>query len=718
MAEDIKDAKDDAELIATALEEFKECYEAEDDNRQEALDDIRFARLGEQWPLNIRQQRQLEGKPCLTLNTLPSFIRQVVNDSRQNKPAIKVKPVDDNGDPETAEILSGLIRNIEYISNADVAYDTAVDNAVTCGVGYLRVDVDYAHDDTFDLDILIKRVANIFSVYGDPLSESADSSDWMRAFVVDRMDKNVFKRKYKGAEPVDWDELGYNGQHMQAPWLEQETIQVAEWWKREEVSRKIVQLTGGQVIDAKQYRESKEVFDALGLAVRGEREVKSWKVVQRIVTGAEILEENKWPGIYIPIIPVYGEEVNLEGKRYFRSMIRDVKDAMRMRNYWRTASTELVALSPRVPFIGPQGAFDTDARKWATINTQNHPYVQYDGPTPPTRQPLESGAAIGAMQEALAANDDIKSILGMFDASLGKQSNETSGRAILARQRESDTSTFHFIDNLSRAIRHLGRVVIDLVPHVYNGPRILRIVGEDGESKNVPVNQSIPTTVPGAQTGQEASQTQQALDQIYDLTTGRYDVVVETGPSYNTKREEAATQMVEMMRAYPQGAPLMVDLLAKNLDWPGADEIAERFKAMLPPQVQGVNPETQALQQQLMQLQQQAMQQISQLQQQNEQLQQDKMIDAKKLEIDAYNAETNRLKATSAGMTLEQVQVVVVDTLRQVLSSQPPNAIGIPDTTPIPAPPGSIMQPTNTQAPQGAFLLPADNQPNNGVMNG
>jgi hypothetical protein len=289
----------------------------------------------------------------------------------------------------------------------------------------------------------------------------------------------------------------------------------------------------------------------------------------------------------------------------------------------------------------------------------------------------------------------------MFDASLGKQSNETSGRAILARQRESDTSTFHFIDNLSRAIRHLGRVVIDLVPHVYNGPRILRIVGEDGESKNVPVNQSIPADVPNAQAGQETGQTQQALDQIYDLTTGRYDVVVETGPSYNTKREEAATQMVEMMRAYPQGAPLMVDLLAKNLDWPGADEIAERFKAMLPPQVQGVNPEAQALQQQLMQMQQQAMQQISQLQQQNEQLKQDKLIDAKKLEIDAYNAETNRLKAASTGLLPEQVQAMVIQTLQQILASPPPDS-----------------QPPTSQAPQGAFLLPADNQPNNGVMNG
>jgi hypothetical protein len=271
----------------------------------------------------------------------------------------------------------------------------------------------------------------------------------------------------------------------------------------------------------------------------------------------------------------------------------------------------------------------------------------------------------------------------------------------LARQRESDTSTFHFIDNLSRAIRHLGRVVIDLIPHVYNGPRILRIVGEDGESKNVPVNQSVPAAVPNTQTGQETSETQQALDKVYDLTTGRYDVVVDTGPGFNTKREEAAVQMTELIRAYPAAAQVMMDLLAKNLDWPGADEIAERFKAMLPPQLQGVNPETQQLQQQLMMLQQQAQQAIGQLQTQLQQVQQDKTIDAKKLEIDAYNAETKRLQATTTGMLPEQVQAMVIQTLQQILASPPPDS-----------------QPPTPQAPQGAFLLPADNQPNNGVMNG
>jgi hypothetical protein len=623
----------------------------------------------------------------------------VVNDARQNKPAIKVKPVDDHGDVETAEVLSGLIRNIEYISNADVAYDTAVDNAVTCGFGYLRVGIDFAHDDSFDMDIKIDRVANIFSVYGDPLSTQADSSDWMKAFVVDTMSKEAFRKKYKGAEEVSWDDLGYS--NLAAPWMEQETLQIAEWWQREEITRKIVLLNDGNVIDAKQYQQSKEIFDALGLMVQQERDVKSWKVTQRIMTGAEIIETNDdWPGIYIPIIPVYGDEVNVEGKRYFRSLIREAKDSQRIYNYWRTTGTELVALSPRVPFLGPTGAFATDARKWATINTQNHPYIEYDGPIPPQRQPLDTGPALGAMQEALTASDDIKATLGIFDASLGAKGNETSGKAILARQRESDTSTFHFIDNLSRAIRHLGRVVIDLVPHVYNGPRILRIIGEDGTTENVPVNQPLPN-VPNTEEGarQETGETQQAIANIYDLTTGRYDVVVEAGPSYNTKREEAAVQMTELIRAYPQGAPLMADLLAKNLDWPGAEDIAERFKAMLPPQIQGVDPQTQQLQQQFMQLQQQAQQAVGQLQQQIQQLQQDKTIDLKKTEIDAYNAETKRIQATQQGMTPEQVQVIVLQTLQQALSS------------PDPSPPDQTQQPIQQPA-QAGFFTPTDNQPN------
>jgi hypothetical protein len=639
----------DADILKDAQEAFDLAAEAEDDNRKEALDDIRFARLGEQWPDNVKKQREREQRPCLTINRLPSFIRQVVNDARQNKPSIKCHPADDEADVETAEIMNGLIRNIEYTSNADVAYDTAIENSVTCGVGYWRVKLDYAHDDSFDMDLCIDRIANVFSVYGDPHSVAADSSDWNSAFVTEMIKKTAVEKKYKGAKAVDWQGMGYTT--LKQPWSEGEQIMLAEYWTREEVSRLIVALNDGSIIDADRYKAAKDVFDVMGLQVTGERTTKSWKVRQYLMTGAEVLEKNDWAGKYIPIIPVYGDEINVEGKRYFRSLIRDAKDPQRMFNYWRTTSTEMVALAPKAPFIGPKGAFKSDLDKWNTANTQSHAFIEYDGQQPPQRQGY-AGPPAGAIQEALNAADDLKAIMGIYDASLGARGNETSGRAILARQHQGNTSTFHFIDNLARAIRHTGRILIDLIPTVYTGDRIIRVLGPEGDD---------PKTVPLG----KPTQTKEGIEKIYDLTVGKYDLVVETGPSFSTKREEAATQMTELIRVYPQAAPLIGDLLAKNLDWPGADEIAKRMKAMLPHQVQGQDPMAQQMQQVIQHLQ----QQLGQMGQQLQEVQKDKAIESRKVDVDAFNAETNRLKITTTAMGPEQVQMLVMQTLQQVLTS-------------------------------------------------
>lgn len=665
----------DADILKDAKEAFDLAAEAESENRKEALDDIRFARLGEQWPDNVKKQREREQRPCLTINRMPSFIRQVVNDARQNKPSIKCHPADDKADVETAEIINGLIRNIEYTSNADVAYDTAIENSVTCGIGYWRVKLDYAHDDTFDMDLCIDRVANVFSVYGDPHSTAADSSDWNRAFVTEMMKKTDFEKKYKGSKPVDWESLGYTS--LKQPWAEGEQVMLAEYWERSEVSRIIVALSDGSIIDAERYKAAKDVFEVMGLQVVGERATKSWKVVQRIMTGAEILETNDWAGKYIPIVPVYGDEINIEGKRYLRSLIRDAKDPQRMLNYWRTTSTEMVALAPKAPFIGPKGAFKSDLDKWNTANTQSHAFIEYDGQTPPQRQPY-AGPAAGAIQEAMNAADDLKSIMGIYDASLGARSNETSGRAILARQREGDVSTFHFIDNLARAIRHTGRILIDLIPTVYTGERIIRVLGPEGDDpKNVQLGK--PT------------QTEEGMEKVFDLTIGKYDLTVETGPSFTTRREEAAAQMTELLRVYPAAAPVIGDLLAKNLDWPGADEIAKRLQAMLPPQVKGQDPQTAQMQQAIQQLQ----QQLGQMGQENQQLKTDKLIDVEKVRVDAYNAETNRLKVMQTGMMPEQVQALVIQTLQQVLSS--PDILPAPQAMPMPAPQQVSPQPAPPQ---------------------
>jgi len=300
-----------------------------------------------------------------------------------------------------------------------------------------------------------------------------------------------------------------------------------------------------------------------------------------------------------------------------------------MLNFWRTSGTELVALAPRVPFIGKKGQFDHDQERWQTANVKSHSYLEYTGDVPPQRQPLDSGVAAGSMQEALNASDDIKSITGIYDASLGARSNETSGKAIMARQREGDVSTFHFIDNLARAIRHTGRVVIDLIPHVYNAPRIVRVIGEDGSQKPVPINQ--PTPKVDKQSGEpEVDEMGQTIMAIHDLSVGKYDLTVSTGPSYTTQRQETAEQMMMLIQAYPAAAPLIGDILVKSLDWKGAEEIAERLKKMLPPQVTGapaIPPEVQKLIEE-------GKARLEQLEQENIQLKANTQADMAKIEAD------------------------------------------------------------------------------------
>lgn len=698
----------DKDTLAEALEHFKLSEEAESENRKAWIDDVRFARLGEQWPDGVKRQREIDGRPCLTINRMPAMLRQVVNDARQNKPAIKVHPVDSGAKRETAEILNGLIRNIEYTSNADVAYDTALDHAVTGGFGYFRIDVDYACDDEFDLDIKICRIANPLTVYGDENSTAADSSDWNKAFITELYTEREFEKRWKGAEKSNW-ESSYRD--LPDGWRDNELVRVAEWWTREEVPAKLLKLSDGMVLYVNEYMRIKDILDAQGITVVGERDTKTNKVKQKIISGAEVLEENEWAGKYIPIVPVYGDEVMVEGKRHWISLTRWAKDPQQMFNYWRTASTELVALAPKAPYLGPKGAFNTDANKWATANNVSYPYIEYDGAVMPQRQPF-AGPPAGALQEALNASDDMKSTMGIYDAALGARSNETSGRAILQRQRESDTATFNYIDNLSRAIRHAGRVMVDLIPKVYNAPRIIRVIHEDGSNESVPINQ--PFTPDQAKSPQaqayEAGKTQETVDgltRIYDVTTGKYDVTCEAGPSFSTKREEAAAQMMELGRMFPPMMQVAGDLLVKNLDWPGADDIADRLKAMLPPQLQGQSPQVMQMRQQMQQMDQMAKQAVSQLNQQiaqlQQQLQQEKShdaqamlqadIDRKKLEIDEYNAVTNRMKVTAPAMTPQDIQMLVMQTVRQALDAPqteqqpPPGGFFMPGEQPPPAMP-------------------------------
>lgn len=635
MADDYDDAQGDAEdpILARALRDFAHARDYDRDNRKDFSDDIAFARLGEQWDAGLKERRTKEGRPCLTINKLPPFIRQVVNDARQNKPSIKVLPQDSNADPETAEIYSGLIRNIETSSDADVAYDTALDNAASGGFGYFRLNLAYAHDETFDQDIVFERIIDPLTVYGDPDSESADGSDWAYAFITRLYSKRQFKAAFPKADPVDFEADDYPD-----GWCEDGKIQVAEYWVREQVEREIVLLSSGQIVGLKEFETDAEAYALRGVEIVGEpRTVVGWKVTQHILTGAAVLSSTEWPGQYIPIVPVYGEEVVYKGKRHWRSLIRDAKDAQVMYNAWRTSSTELVALAPKVPFIGPKGAFDHDIAKWETANSVSHSHIEYDGPIPPQRQQMGAPAAGGALQEALNASDDMKSIIGIYDAGIGARSNETSGRAIMARQRESDTSTFHFIDNLSRSIRQAGRILIDLIPKVYSAGRVIRILGEDGVPDTVQLGS--PEEVQQAQMQEQAQQDAQ-IARIYDLGAGRYDLTVTVGPSFNSRREEAATQMIEAARVFPGLMEIAGDIIARNLDWPGADEIADRLTQAMQAQQQ----QAQAAQQGPVPVQADPAK-MAQLQLDQQQMQIDAAQNQEKLRIDDFNAETQRLKA-------------------------------------------------------------------------
>lgn len=584
-------------ILTRALADFERCQSAASENFQTYKDDIDFVLNENQWPDDVKKVRTADKRPMLTVNKLKAFAKQVINDARQNKPSVKVHPADSVADPETADVYNGLIRNIEYASSADVAYDTGAECAVNGGFGYWRVTLDYAYDDTFDMDIGIERVLNPLSILGDPHSTAADSSDWNVAFVTDWLSNKEFEAEYGDKAKVNWkDDASWS---EASAWRDEDGVMVAEYWTREKVDRPIVLLSNGQVRGAEELAKDEETQALLAtgeVKVLEKRVAKSCKVTQRIMSGVEILAEREWPGKFIPIIPVYGDEFNIDGKRYFRSLVHSAIDPQRMHNYWRSNATEMVALAPRAPWIGPKGAFL--GPQWKTANTRNHAFLEYDPKVVkdagmvPQRQPLDMGAAAGSLQEALNASDDIKATIGMYDASLGARSNETSGKAILARQREGDVATYHFVDNMARSIRHTGRVLIDIIPKVYTKERIIRVIGEDGKQDAVPLNQPVPMTNEDDQPVVDP-ETGEQMTRVYDLSLGKYDLTVTTGPSFTTRREEAAQSMGEAIQAYPAAAPVILPRLAKNLDWPEADDIARDLEKLSPLNQQQIPPELQ-----------------------------------------------------------------------------------------------------------------------------
>lgn len=572
-------------VLQLALKRFKLAEDEEAETRRLSLADLKF-RDGQQWDAEIAKGRAAERRPCLTINRMPEFIRHVVNDIRMNRPMIRVSATDESTE-ETAEILEGMVRHIQVNSNADVAYDTAVESQVTIGFGYIRVSTDYCDDEGFDQDILIKPVKNPFTVYFDPACVEPDYSDARWCFVATDMRREDFEAEY-GEENVTSNIISSVGD-TPAGWGNEKNIRVVEYFEVIETAAKIYLLVDGSTVESDENIPPE--------MIKKKRDTVKRKIIWRKMTADKILETKEWVGKYIPIVPVLGDDLIIDGKRSLKGMVRDAQDPARMYSYWVTAQTEAIALAPRAPFIIAEGQLEGYEKFWNSANTTNHAYLPYKptslaGALIGAPQRNQAEPPIQAMSMAIAqASEDLKNVTGIHDASLGMRSNETSGKAITQRQKQGELSNFHYSDNFSRSLRYLGVILLDLIPKIYDRPRITRIVHEDMTSEVVKINQ------PSGE--QDAS----GIDKIYDVTTGKYDVVVSTGPSFLTKRQEMVDSMVQITQANPELWQVAGDLLVKNMDWNGAQEIAERLKKMLPPQLQdapdGKQPIPPQVQQQL-----------------------------------------------------------------------------------------------------------------------
>lgn len=571
------------------LEQFEQCEDFWKVPYERGEADVDFALGKTQWPEKIRKLREDDDRPCLVENRMLPFVNQVINSIRQSRPSIVPKPVDDKADVECADILRGLIRNIEVVSDADSVYDTAARNSVMASVGWIRVVTDYCGHDTFDQEARIERIENFKSVMLDPNHRRQDGSDAEYGFVVDEMDDEAFEAAYPKAVKQGIDRTGWKGTN---------TIRVVEYFYKDYTDAKLVEYIGP--LGKASAIEGKVPFGAK-LTGRS-RDTKICTIKYCKVTALEILEEAEFPGEYIPLVPVYGFETYTDNRRDFYSLINPAKDPQRMLNFWKSAATEIFALQPKTPWVGAKGQFASYSQQWTDANRINLPYLEYDVvldennvQAPPPQRAVPPTPPPGMLQEAMACADAIKATVGLHDAYMGQQTNDISGKAIISRQMQGDNATFHFIDNLSVAIRHVGRILICIIPLVYSGDRIVRILGEDGAESLVPLGRPVVKDGKGFRVATPQDDNQVA--KVIKLDAGKYDVVVEVGPSYGTKRQELANAIVEIAKVKPEIMNIAGDLFVKALDIPNNEEIAKRIRATMDPALLGDDVEAQRLQQ-------------------------------------------------------------------------------------------------------------------------
>jgi hypothetical protein len=597
------DIEDDGEegIIEEAKQFLRFCSDNDSNNRVEALEDLKFAG-GDQWPVEIQNSRLLESRPYLTINKIDAYCRQIANSQRQQRPRIKCHGMNTQSDSKMAQIITGICRHVEEQSDADAAYDNAFDFAVRMGWGFWRITTDYVRPDSFDQEIYIKRIENPFMVYFDPNSNEPDGSDAEKCLITEVVSKDAFRKMYPDAET----DAGFTPRgtgDSQSEWITKEDIRIAEYFYTEYKHTKLVLLSDGTTVYEDEM-PSQDTMLAAGIYEVSRRVTVKKQIKWVKLTGMQILEKRDWAGKYIPVVPCYGQQLIVDSKKKKFGLTRMAKDPQRMYNFWSTALTESVALAPKAKWLLAEGQDEGHEDEWAQANIKSMPVLRYkqtdsegrEAPPPQRLQPEAPPMGIVTALEGL--NADLMAVVGIYDPSMLPQGNQ-SGKAIQGQQQQTDMTNYHYYDNLTRSIKQTGRIILDLIPHVYDSQRVLRIIGDDGKGEIVNVN--------------ERSMDQMGVETILnDVTVGEYDVVMETGPGYNSKRQEAVDSMVQMMGVDPDLMKQAGDLVFRNMDFPGADIIADRLaaanplaqiddKSDIPPQVQMQLAQSQQTIQQLQQ---------------------------------------------------------------------------------------------------------------------
>jgi hypothetical protein len=681
------------DILTEAKERFQECTDAFSDERTRMREDFEFSNPADpqQWTPEARKAREkAEGgaRPCLTVDSTNQFIHQVVNDARQNRPGIDVLPVNSEANIKTAGYLEGMIRQIEYASAADIAYDTSIDHGARAGCGWIRVLTEVVNERLNEQEIRIGSVEDSLSCMISPESVRPDGSDAFDGFVSTIMSKRGFERKYgEKASHTSWDSATSGG------WVMADQIRVAEFYKliTKTVNKLEIILPDGSTttLDEDEYWS---LAKRLGFKpqVQLQYTAPEKSVKWYCMTGSDILDETDVPSEWIPLVPVYGNILWIDGKRYVSGMTRQLMDGQRFKNSERSAWLELMQMQPKAPYIVASESIGNHRASWQNSNRSNAAYLMYDAlddngnalPPPRREQPPMSSPAL--LQAGQIATDDMQQSMGMYKSNFGAPSNAVSGRAKLQDQREGDTATFHYVDNQRRSIAHVGRIIVGMAPHIYNTAREIRTLNLDGSSKMVKLAQQGPAHQVG----------RQGQPDIINLTAGAYDVRVKAGPAYSTARQEANDALTDILAKNPAMVPIIGPMWARLQDFPEADKLARILTAMAPKPVQDIENEDATLDPKAQNIVSGLQQQIQQLQQQLQQAQaaadpvQAKLaLDKLKIDDDfqvaKFEAETKRLAAlnppNNPTMTPEEIQVMVIDMLHEMSQTQ----LGNPGTPPL-----------------------------------